>query len=324
MTSDSKDSKNHGNRKPKRKVPGSEISQLIPEKTSRTAVGRPAKNLVAKGGESGSVTVDPPTVVGVGASAGGLDAFQKLLRHLPADTGMAFVLIQHLDPHHISHLPDLLAKTTSMPVVEVREDIAIEADHVYTIAPDTTLGIYHGMLRVYERVTKRGKHLPVDFFLHSLAEECGDRSIGVVLSGTASDGTEGLGAIKAAGGFTFAESERSAEYFGMPGSAISAGCVDFVLPPNQIANQLARIARTPIPKSGGSADAHKQYPKGDLSKIFLLLRLHTGNDFSEYKKSTILRRISRRMTVLKMDQLSDYIRYLQNTHEEIDAFFKKC
>ena len=183
-----------------------------------------------------------PTVVGVGASAGGLEAFTELLSHLPDDTGMAFVLIQHLDPKHESHLTELLSKASKMPVSEVKGEIRVEANHVYVIPPRRNLGISAGVLRTPPRPAN-GCNMPVDAFLRELAADRGSKALGVVLSGTASDGTLGLQAIKAAGGITFAQDVRTAKFDGMPKSAIAAGVVDYVLPPAGIALQLVAIAR---------------------------------------------------------------------------------
>src|ERR1051325_7655818 len=181
---------------------------------------------------------DTPLIVGVGASAGGLEAFTELLSHLPDDSGLAFVLIQHLDPSHESHLTELLSKVSKMPVSEVRGETRAEVNHVYVIAPRCNLGISGGVLRASPR-PDRGSNLPIDSFLGALAADRGRKALGVVLSGTASDGTVGLQAIKAAGGITFAQEMRTAKFDSMPGSAIAAGIVDFVLPPAGIARQLA-------------------------------------------------------------------------------------
>ncbi len=174
-------------------------------------------------------------VVGIGASAGGLEAFRRLLEHLPTDTGLAFILVQHLDPKHESILAEILSRSTSMPVSEVADGIRVEPDHVYVIPRNANMAIKQGALRLLPREETRGQHRPIDFFLRSLAEEKSNRAIGVILSGTASDGTLGLEAIKAEGGITFAQDAKTARYDGMPRSAISAGCVDFELPPNLIA-----------------------------------------------------------------------------------------
>src|SRR2546423_345881 len=187
----------------------------------------------------------PFPIVGIGASAGGLEAFSELLRHLPLKTGMAFVLVQHLDPKHSSELREILARTTKLRVVEVADGTVVRSDHIYVIPPDKIMTIKSGFLRLGARVLIHGQHLPIDHFLRSLAGDSGDRAISVILSGTASDGTEGCRAIKAAGGITFAQDEKSAKYGGMPQSAVNTGCVDFVLPPGVIADELARMSKHP-------------------------------------------------------------------------------
>src|SRR5215475_6690469 len=192
----------------------------------------------------------PPTdgafpVVGIGASAGGLEAFRQLLEHLPTDTGLAFVLVQHLDPKRESILAELLSKATKMSVKEVKDGMRVEPDCVYVIPRNTNMAIENGALRLSPREAPRGQHRPIDHFLRSLAVEKRDRAIGVILSGTASDGTLGLEAINAVGGITIVQDEKTAQYDGMPRSAINAGCVDFILPPERIAEELARIARHP-------------------------------------------------------------------------------
>ena len=186
----------------------------------------------------------PFPIVGIGASAGGLEAYTQLLKHLTADTGMGFVLVQHLDPAHESELTQLLARTTSMPVREVTNDLRVEPNHIYVIPPNTSLAIAQGVLKLSARPQTGGAHRSIDFFLESLAEDQHERAIGVILSGTATDGTLGLEAIKAEGGITFAQDE-SARYDSMPRSAVAAGCVDFVLSPANIAKELARIAKHP-------------------------------------------------------------------------------
>ncbi len=183
-------------------------------------------------------------IVGIGASAGGLEAFTELLKHLPLDTGMAFVLVQHLDPQHESALTQLLSRATSLPVHEVTDNLRAEPDHVYVIPPNTSLAIAQGVLKLNPRPKARTPTRSVDVFFESLAEDQRERAIGVILSGTATDGTLGLEAIKAEGGITFAQDE-SARYDSMPRSAVAAGCVDFVLSPKDIANELARIAKHP-------------------------------------------------------------------------------
>jgi two-component system CheB/CheR fusion protein len=200
-------------------------------------------------------------IVGVGASAGGLEAFTQLPRALPENTGMAFVLVQHLEPRHESMLTNLLSRATAMPVHEVRERMRIEANHVYVIPSNTDVSLMDGLLHVVGRKAPAGHHLPIDYFFRSLAETRKSQAIGVILSGTASDGTAGLEAIKAEGGITFAQEPESAKYNGMPRNAIAAGCVDFVLAPERIAAELARIARHPFvtgPLPGGWRSAGRK------------------------------------------------------------------
>ena len=170
-------------------------------------------------------------VVGVGASAGGLEAFTQMLRALPVDTGMAFVLVQHLAPTHASMLTEILARATGMPVAEAQDQMPVEANHVYVIPPGTNMVISQGVLQLSPRTETRGQHRPIDPFFRTLAEDQGHKAIGVILSGTATDGTLGLEAIKAEGGITFAQDD-TAQHDSMPRSAVAAGCVDFVLPPD--------------------------------------------------------------------------------------------
>lgn len=263
-------------------------------------------------------------VVGVGTSAGGLDAFTKLLKNLPADTGMAFVLVQHLDPKHVSLLPELLARATAMPVVEISDGTRVAPNHIYVMPPNYSLAMLHGVLHLMPRPDGYGKHLPIDDFLRSLAEDRHSNAIGVILSGTASDGTLGMKAIKAEGGITFAQSEESAEYDGMPHSAIAAGHVDFVLAPEGIGKELVRIARHPYLRPEESGPRGELLSEGgdNLNKIFVLLRSRTGNDFTYYKHSTIRRRIKRRMVLHQLEKMEDYVKYLQKQPGELDALFQ--
>jgi len=260
---------------------------------------------------------DTPLIVGVGASAGGLEAFTELLSHLPGDTGLAFVLIQHLDPSHESYLTELLSKASKMPVSEVRGETRAEANHVYVIAPRCNLGISNGVLQSPPR-PDRGPNLPIDSFLRALAADRGSEAFGVVLSGAGSDGTLGLQAIKVAGGITFAQEMRTAKFDSMPASAIAAGVVDFVLAPAEIARQLVAIARdSRVPIEPG--EAAEQSGDAELRKIFRLLRLATGVDFTYYKHSTLKRRIKRRMAVRGIEALEEYSRDLERNREEANA-----
>jgi two-component system CheB/CheR fusion protein len=268
-------------------------------------------------------------IVGVGASAGGLEAFTELLESLPLDTGMAFVLVQHLDPQHESALPQLLSRVTSLPVHEITHGLQVEANHVYVIPPNTDLSIVRGVLRLRPRSAARVPHRSIDSFFESLAQDQRERAIGVVLSGTATDGTVGLEAIKAEGGITFAQDD-SARYDSMPRSAVAAACVDFVLSPRDIAKELARIAahpyiggngrQEPVSSSEEDAAGRRETGKG-FQKILLLLRNHSEVDFSLYKPSTIHRRIARRMVLNRKNSLESYIQFLRSNTQELDALY---
>jgi len=269
----------------------------------------------------------PFVIVGVGASAGGLEAFKQLLAHLPVDSGMAFVLITHLDPKHESILPELLAKATRIPVSEVQDGAAVAPDHIYVIPCNTSMAIEGGVLRLRPRQEGRGQHRPIDSFLQSLAEDQNTRAIGVILSGTATDGTLGLEAIKAEGGITFAQAPKSARYDSMPRSAIAAGCVDFILSPEGIAEELARISSHPYVAAAVAAkpdeeETERPAGKNGFNKILALLRRTTGVDFSLYKTNTLDRRIRRRMILNKMDGLEEYARYLRENASEVENLYQ--
>jgi two-component system, chemotaxis family, CheB/CheR fusion protein len=262
-----------------------------------------------------------PMVVGVGASAGGLEAFTELLSHLPEDTGMAYVLIQHLDPKHESHLTELLVKASKMPVSEVKDETRAEANHVYVIPPRCNLSISDGVLRTPSRPAS-GRNMAIDCFLRALAADRGSNALGVVLSGTASDGTLGLQAIKAAGGTTFVQEMRTAKFDGMPRSAIAAGVADFVLPPAGIARQLVDIARD----SQALMKSREAEPPREpgLAKILRLVRSATGVDFTHYKNGTLVRRVKRRMAIRGFERLEDYSRDLEQNRQEANALCDTC
>jgi two-component system CheB/CheR fusion protein len=225
---------------------------------------------------------------------------------------MAFVFIQHLAPTRETVLTDLLSKTTRMPTSQVEDATRVQPDHVYVIPPNHTMTISDGLLRLGPRDTAPGRHLPIDAFFASLADDQGARAIGVILSGTGADGAVGLRAIKSAGGVTFAQDERSAQHDGMPRSAVAAGAVDIVLPPSGIATELARIARHPYVESPGGAE-------DDLSSIFAVLRSGTGTDFQDYKTATVRRRVARRMLLHRIETLDRYARYLRQHPAEVHA-----
>jgi two-component system CheB/CheR fusion protein len=262
-------------------------------------------------------------VVGVGASAGGLKAFRQLLANLGSNTGMAFVLIQHLDPTHASMLPELLQADSSMPVHAVHDGIVLEANSVYVIAPGQQLHLLHNRLQSIGDAEGRPFH-PLDTFFRSLAQDRGSKAIGVILSGTASDGTLGSREIKEAGGITFAQDRDSAEYPSMPANAVAAGYIDFVLPPEKIARELIWLAQHPylFRSSFGAHEPMLPLSLEELNKILILLRARTGHDFSYYKDTTIRRRIGRRVLLHKLDSSERYIRLLQRDANEVDALLQ--
>ncbi|MFT3771931.1 MAG: chemotaxis protein CheB [Minicystis sp.] len=261
----------------------------------------------------------PPIVVGIGASAGGLESLQQLLAAMPTETGMAFVHIQHLDPNHKSVMAELVRSATHLDVREAEDDQAIEADCVYIGPPNRDVAIAGHRLRLVAPAEPQRARLPIDFFFRSLAREHGHRSIGVVLSGTGSDGALGIRAIKGAGGMTIAQDPRTAKYDGMPRSAIGTQLVDFVVAPRDVPRVLVEYSRHPYV---AATDLFAPTATGQLEQIFHLLREHTGHDFAHYKQNTIRRRIERRMAVHRLKQLEDYLRHLQRFPSEVDALFK--
>ena len=262
-------------------------------------------------------------IVAFGASAGGLDAFTSVLEELPADTGLALVLIQHLDPQHASILTELLSRATSMKVTQVTGGTRVQPNRVYVIPPNRDLIIVDGVLKLEPRPPVI-PHMPIDRFFRSLAEDQASKAIAVVLSGSASDGCQGVRAIKAAGGITFAQDPGTAQYDGMPRSAIATGCIDAILPPAGIANELVRLLHHPYlqeeiqpePETEGESDDRS------LRDIFGLLRNATGVDFSLYKPGTIQRRTLRRMALLRMETLARYAAYIRQHNDELTALFQ--
>jgi two-component system CheB/CheR fusion protein len=264
-------------------------------------------------------------IVALGASAGGLEAFTAVLRSLSSDTGMGFVLIQHLDPKHESMLVDLLSKVTPMPVEQAREGVSVRPNRIYIIPPNTSMKIERNVLSLTVRPPGRGVQMPVDIFFRSLAEDLNDSAIAVVLSGTGSDGALGIEAVKGQGGITFAQDE-TAKHDGMPLAAAATGCVDFVLPPEGIARELARIAKHPYVRSEKEA-AEEHSPAHDqrqpMARIFALLRAATSVDFSLYKHTTIRRRIARRMALHKMERLNEYVALLERNATELEILYRE-
>ncbi len=270
-------------------------------------------------------------IVGIGASAGGLESFTQLLRDIPVTTGLALVLVQHLSPTHATLLPELLSRVTKLPVQLVQRGMTIKPNHIYVMPPDADM-IMNGMTFVLTaRSGTRGLHMPIDIFFRSLAQQHGNRAIGIILSGAGSDGALGLAEIKERGGITFVQDDRTATFPGMPHSAIMHGGIDFILPPAGIAQELRRIAQHPYVFSADSGRGEglpadpspilESAGQEGLHQLLRLLRVASGVDFTCYRQNTIQRRITRRMTLCKMDSLADYIRYLQAHSEELDALY---
>jgi two-component system, chemotaxis family, CheB/CheR fusion protein len=258
-------------------------------------------------------------IVAIGASAGGLEAFSNLLRALPPEPGLALVFIPHLDPTHESAMVELLSRTTRLPVFQAAEGMKVACNSVYVLPPNSDMTISDGILRLIRREAGRGQHMPVDTFIRSLAEDQTSNAIGVILSGTATDGTLGLLAIKNNGGITFAQDSESAKYDGMPQSARSAGVVDFVLPPDRIAQELIRIQRQPLSeKTKETFDGNERL----LKEIFRLLKSTSRVDFIDYKVATIRRRILRRMNINHVQELGDYVKLLHRNPQEIEALYR--
>lgn len=259
-------------------------------------------------------------VVGIGASAGGLEAMEEFFRHMPPVSGMAFVVVSHQHAGHVSLLPGLLSRYTAMPVREVKDGMVVEPNTVYLSPGGINLALHQGVLQIMEASSKERVPLPIDYFFRSLAEDQKQQAVGIVLSGTGSDGTVGLRAIKAESGLTIAQEPESSKYQGMPRSAIVAGTVDVVRPSAKMAEPLLAYARTltrPAPLLPGHEASQT------LRKIFILLRDRTGNDFGRYKENTIHRRIERRMNVHQIESLRQYLRYLQTNPSELDALFQE-
>jgi two-component system CheB/CheR fusion protein len=261
-------------------------------------------------------------VVGIGASAGGLEALEHFLLHMPANSGMAFVIVQHLDPTRKGIMPELLQRATSMKVTQVKDRTLVQPDRVYVIPPNKDMSILHGMLHLLEPALPRGLRLPIDFFLRSLAHDKQDQGIGVILSGMGSDGTLGLRAIKEKAGVVLVQDPATAKFDGMPRSAIDAGLADIVAPVDDLPGRiLGYLKRTPLVRP--TAPALEDKTESALEKAIILLRVHTGHDFSLYKRNTFCRRIERRMGIHQIEKIAAYVRYLQENSQELNLLFKE-
>ncbi len=262
-------------------------------------------------------------IVGIGASAGGLEAFEQFFKHMPSNAGIAFVLIPHLDPSHASMMTDLIRRFTKMDVVEGEDGMQVQPDHVYVIPPNRNISIFHKTLQLSIPGDPRGLRMPIDFFFRSLAEDQGEKAICIILSGTGADGTLGLRAINGGGGMSMVQDPASAKYDGMPGSAIKTGLTDFILPVEKMPEQLIGYVSRFYQKAAKQPPQLPAKTPGAMQKIFMLLRSKTGHDFSLYKKNTIHRRIEKRMSVHQFEDASQYVRHLQDHPDEVKLLFKE-
>ena len=302
---------------------------------------RRATQKVAKPNQKSSRPALPPEpsrtdsfpIVGIGASAGGLEAFKELLASLPEKTGMAYVLVPHLDPAHQSVLTEILSRCTKIPIAEVLDGMPAERDRIYVIPPNKTMGIAGGTFALFEREASHGPHLPIDYFLAALASDRGDQAVGIILSGTASDGTQGCIAVKVAGGITFAQDEKSAKYHDMPGECDPRWKHRFCIasqghrratgsdqPPRPWRSNPGRVHGARIPVE--SLDPDVTGPPTELDALFALLQKGTGVDFRHYKQTTLQRRIKRRMVLHHLLKLKDYLRHIDGNPMELDALFR--
>ncbi len=264
----------------------------------------------------------PFPVAGIGASAGGLEALEQFLGHVPEKCGVAFVVVQHLDPTHKGIMTELLQRITPMEVFQAKDRMKVRPDCVYVIPPNKDMSILHGALHLFEPAAPRGLRLPIDFFFRSLAEDCQERSIGVILSGMGSDGTMGLRAIKEKAGVVLVQEPASARFDSMPRSAIDAGLADLVAPAEQLPEKMMAYLRH-APSIARAESPLDEKDRSALDKVVIVLREHTGNDFSLYKKATISRRIERRMGIHQIDRMDTYVRYLRENPHEVGLLFKE-
>jgi len=290
----------HAAAKSRKQTPGKTVRKRAPASTSRASF----------------------PVVGIGASAGGLEALEQFLGSVPANSGMAFVIVQHMDPTHKGIMHELLQRVTGMTVVQVKDRTKVRPDCVYVIPPNKDMSILHGVLHLLEPAAPRGLRLPIDFFLRSLAQDRQAHGIGVILSGMGSDGTLGLRAIKEHAGVALVQDPATAKFDGMPRSAIEAGVADIVAPPDQLPGRIiGYLEHTPLMARTSAVREGKA--QSTLEKAVILLRAHTGHDFSLYKRNTLFRRFERRMGLHQITKMATYVRYLQENPQELDLLFSE-
>ncbi len=260
-------------------------------------------------------------VVGIGASAGGLEALEQFFSNVPPDIGMAFIVIQHLDPNHVGMLPEILQRTTDMKVTQAEDFMKVLSNHVYVIPPNKSMSIVRGSLRLLEPIEIRGLRLPIDFFFKSLADDQLNNAVGVVLSGMGSDGSLGIKSIKEKNGIVLVQDPATSVFDAMPRSAIDSVIVDIQGSANELPGKLIDFIN--FNTNHAIKNDFDGANKSNIEKIVLLLRTHTGHDFSQYKKNTLYRRIERRMGVHKIDKITNYVRFLQENSSEINILFQE-
>jgi len=260
-------------------------------------------------------------IVGIGASAGGMEALEEFFQNMPKNSGIAFVIIQHLDPNHIDFLPEILQRITEMKVMQATDRLKVQPNQVYVIPPNKNMSILNGCLHLFDLVEMRKMKLPIDFFFRSLAEDQQEKSIGIILSGMGSDGSLGIKAIKEKNGIVLVQDPATAKYNSMPQSAVDSVIVDILAPARELPSKLiAFLNYTPVNQKKTEVDEDS---KSNLAKIIILLRTHTGHDFSLYKKSTLFRRVERRMNVHQINKIADYVLFVQKNPKELDILFKE-
>lgn len=302
---------------------------MTPQNRSKKKPKRPSEtaafdSFIETTGTDGQDATGFP-IVGIGASAGGLTAFEAFFSGMPVDTdpGMAFVVVQHLAPDHKSILTDLIRRYTRMEVFEVEDGMPVQPNCAYIIPPNRDMTFLKGKLQLMEPSAPRGQRLPIDFFFRSLAQDQREQAICIVLSGTGSDGTQGVRAIKGEGGMVMVQDPSCTEYDGMPRNAIATGLVDYVLPPEEMPAHLIAYVTHAFGKHPGFAIEKTRITENEINKIFVLLRVQTDHDFSQYKPSTIQRRVERRMAVHQIATMDAYVKYMQQTPAEVETLFRE-
>jgi len=293
-----------------------------PMKKPPSTANRAKKPAPADPEESPTPPAPSFPIIGIGASAGGFEALEQFLAHVPEDSGIAFIIVQHLDPTRKGLMPELLQRGTRMKVTQVKDRTRVQPNRVYVIPPNKNMSILHGLLHLFEPSEKRGQRLPIDFFLSSLALDQQQKAIGVILSGMASDGTQGLHEIKEAGGLAVAQEPASAKFDSMPRSVIDAGLADIVAPAEELPGRIIAYLKHTTHPAPHEALVEVGI-RGAVEKILILMRARTGHDFSYYKKNTLHRRIERRMAIHQIDKSTNYVRFLNENPEELDLLFKE-